>query len=146
MLAVILNGLLGRLRALLRASFYVPVLINSALSALLFRMLFNRDSGALNWFLGLFGLEAVNWLYDGRYALWVMIAVGFWQWTGHTMVYLLAALQTVDPVLRGFLTVIQFMACLCDQAHRAPSSSPSGYDPCRRRRLISARAPGSERK
>lgn len=98
-LAVILNGVLGRLRGILRASFYVPVLINTVVTALLFQMLFNQDSGALNWLLGLFGIEKVNWLYDGRYTLWVMIAAGFWQWTGYHMVYILAALQTVDPVL-----------------------------------------------
>ncbi|MGE5528147.1 MAG: carbohydrate ABC transporter permease [Patescibacteria group bacterium] len=98
-LAVILNGVLGRFRGILRASFYVPVLINTALTALLFQMLFNQDSGALNWVLGLFGLEKVNWLYDGRYTLWVMIAAAFWQWTGYHMVYILAALQVVDPAL-----------------------------------------------
>ncbi|MGE5599272.1 MAG: carbohydrate ABC transporter permease [Bacteroidota bacterium] len=98
-LAVILNGVLGRMRGLLRASFYVPVLINTALTALLFQMLFNQDSGVLNWLLGLFGLEKVNWLFDGRYTLWVMLAAAFWQWTGYHMVYILASLQVVDPAL-----------------------------------------------
>ena len=98
-LAVILNSMLGRLRGILRSSFYVPVLINTALTALLFQMLFNQDSGTINWFLGLFGLDKINWLYDGRYTLWVMIIAAFWQWTGYHMVYLLASLQVVDPTL-----------------------------------------------
>jgi len=98
-LAVILNGVLGRLRGLLRASFYVPVLINTALTALLFQMLFNQDSGLINWFLGLFGVGKINWLFDDRYTLPVMVAAAFWQWTGYHMVYLLASLQVVDPSL-----------------------------------------------
>ncbi|MCL6613359.1 MAG: sugar ABC transporter permease [Firmicutes bacterium] len=98
-LAVILNGITSRLRGLLRASFYVPVLINTALTALLFQMLFNQDSGAINWFLGLFGVKKINWLFDARYTLPVMVATSFWQWTGYHMVYLLAALQVVDPTL-----------------------------------------------
>ncbi len=98
-LAVILNGIVGRLRGLLRASFYVPVLINTVLTALLYQMLFNRDSGFINWFLGLFGVSKINWLFDAKYAFPVMIAASFWQWTGYHMVYILASLQVVDPAL-----------------------------------------------
>ncbi|MGQ9778669.1 MAG: carbohydrate ABC transporter permease [Bacillota bacterium] len=99
-LAVILNGITSRLRGLLRASFYVPVLINTVVAALIFRMLFNRDTGMINWFLGLLGLpNQTNWLFESRFSLWLMVAVAFWQWMGYHMVYLLASLQAIDPTL-----------------------------------------------
>lgn len=99
-LAVILNGITSRLRGLLRASFYVPVLINTVVAALIFRMLFNRDTGMINWFLGLLDLpNRTNWLFESRLSLWLMVVVAFWQWMGYHMVYLLASLQAIDPAL-----------------------------------------------
>jgi len=100
-LAVILNStIFGRFRGVLRASFYVPVLMNTVVAALLFRMMFLRDTGMVNWLLGVFGLPSnTNWLYESRLCIPLMIVVSFWQWTGYHMVYLLASLQSIDPVI-----------------------------------------------
>ncbi|NLY89940.1 MAG: sugar ABC transporter permease [Firmicutes bacterium] len=100
-LAVILNSkIFGRLRGYLRASFYVPVLMNTVVAALLFRMMFLRDTGMVNWLLGLLGLpDKINWLYEPNLSLLLMIVVSFWQWTGYHMVYLLASLQSINPTI-----------------------------------------------
>ena len=100
-LAVILNSkIFGRLRGALRASFYVPVLMNTVVAALLFRMMFLRDTGMVNWFLGVLGLpDKTNWLYEPKLSLLLMIIVSFWQWTGYHMVYLLASLQSINPTI-----------------------------------------------
>lgn len=101
LLAVILNSaLFGRLRGSLRASFYVPVLMNTVVAALLFRMMFLRDTGMVNWFLGVLGFpNKINWLYEPNLCLLLMILVSFWQWTGYHMVYLLASLQSINPTI-----------------------------------------------
>lgn len=97
-LAVILNGITGRLRGALRTSDDIPVLINTVVAALIFRMMFNRDTGLINWTLGRLGLpNNTNWLYDSAYSVPLMVAVAFWQWVGYHMVYLLASLQAIDP-------------------------------------------------
>lgn len=97
-LAVILNGISSRFRSALRTSFYVPVLINTVVAALVFRMMFNRDTGLINWIMGQIGLpNNTNWLYDSAYSVPLMVAVAFWQWVGYHMVYLLASLQAIDP-------------------------------------------------
>ncbi|MGE5552137.1 MAG: carbohydrate ABC transporter permease [Bacteroidota bacterium] len=99
-LAVILNNIATRFRGVLRAAFYVPVLINTVITSLIFRMLFNRDTGLINYALGLVGLpNQTNWIFDSSLSIWLMIAAAFWQWTGYHMVYLLAALQSVDPTV-----------------------------------------------
>jgi len=101
LLAVILNStIFGRIRGFLRASFYVPVLMNSVVAALLFRMLFNKDTGMVNWILGLLGLNNnIDWVFNPAYTMMLMIVVSFWQWTGYHMVYLLASLQAIDPTI-----------------------------------------------
>jgi ABC-type sugar transport system permease subunit len=99
LLAYILNHIpLQRLRVILRASFFFPVLINTVVIALLFRMLFNRDQGIINWVLGMLGFaNDTNWLMNSSYAIPVLVIVSFWQWTGFHMVYFLSQLQVISP-------------------------------------------------
>jgi ABC-type sugar transport system permease subunit len=99
-LAVILNNITERFRGILRASFYVPVLINTVVAALMFRMFFIRDTGVANWLLGILKLpNDINWLYDSNLCIPLMVIVSFWQWTGYHMVYLLASMQSIDPAI-----------------------------------------------
>ena len=99
-LAVVLNNISKRYRGILRATFYVPALINSVVVALIFRVLFNKDFGAINWVMGLMHLpNQTNWLNESTFSVGLMIAVSFWQWTGFHMVYFLSQLQTIDPVI-----------------------------------------------
>ncbi|HYD41123.1 MAG TPA: DUF805 domain-containing protein [Anaeromyxobacter sp.] len=113
-LAYILNTIpFFRTRAVLRAAFFVPCLINVVTISLLFRMFFLKDGiinhslGSLNRLLSpvleLFGASGfptqTEWLTHSQWALPLMIAVSFWQWTGFHMVYFLAQLQTIDPTL-----------------------------------------------
>lgn len=100
-LAYILNTIpFFRIRAVLRAAFFVPCLINTVTIAFLFRMFFNKDQGILNNVLGTLGLPSqTEWLMQSQWAIPLLIAVSFWQWTGFHMVYFLAQLQTIDPTL-----------------------------------------------
>ncbi len=101
LLAFYLNSMASkRYSSVLRASFFLPVLINTVIIALLFRMLFNRDQGIINWVLGLMGLpNQTEWLMNSSFAIPLLILVSFWQWTGFHMVYFLAQLQTIDVSL-----------------------------------------------
>ncbi len=100
-LAWVLNALpLPRIRGVLRAAFFLPVLINTVVTALLFRMFFNKDQGIINHLLAAVGLpHDVNWLMNSQWAIPLLVLVSFWQWTGFHMVYFLAQLQTIDPTL-----------------------------------------------
>ncbi|HET6440281.1 MAG TPA: sugar ABC transporter permease [Anaeromyxobacter sp.] len=100
-LAYVLNTIpFRRLRTALRAAFFLPVLINTVVIALLFRMFFNRDQGIVNQLLGALGLPShVDWLMNSQWALPLLVVVSFWQWTGFHTVYFLAQLQTIDPAL-----------------------------------------------
>jgi ABC-type sugar transport system permease subunit len=101
LLAYVLNTIpLPRIRTILRGAFFLPVLINTVVIALLFRMFFNKDQGIINHVLGLLHLPSnTDWLLHSEWAMPLLIIVSFWQWTGFHMVYFLAQLQTVDPTL-----------------------------------------------
>ena len=60
--------------------------------------------GPVNQVLGALGLvdQPIKFLSDPDVALWSVIGVQIWKATGHTMIYWLAALQTVPShLLRG---------------------------------------------
>jgi ABC-type sugar transport system permease subunit len=100
-LAYVLNTIpLFRIRAVLRAAFFLPCLINTVTIGLLFRMFFNKDQGIINHVMGVLHLPSqTDWLMHSQWAIPLLIAVSFWQWTGFHMVYFLAQLQTIDPTL-----------------------------------------------
>ena len=100
-LAYVLDAIpLVRIRTVLRAAFFLPVLLNTVVTALLFRMLFSKDQGIINHVLGLLGARSdTEWLMNSDWAIPLLVLVSFWQWTGFHMVYFLAQLQTIDPTL-----------------------------------------------
>ncbi len=99
-LAYILNNVPKKMQGFLRASFFFPVLMSSIGLALLFRMLFNKDTGIINWICGLVGLpNKIDWINNSSYTFPLILIVLFWQWMGYHMVYFLASLQSIDNSL-----------------------------------------------
>lgn len=93
-LAVLLNQKV-RGQRLFRTLFYMPSLVPSVASALLWSWVFNADSGVLNQALETLGLPAVKWLQDERFALSAFILMSLWSVGGPRMVIFLAGLQSV---------------------------------------------------
>ena len=91
-LAVLLNR---RLRAvgLFRTIFFLPSVVPIVATAIMWKLVFNRDSGLLNAILERLGLGAVTWLVDPT-AFYALIILTLWG-LGTGMVIMLAALQGV---------------------------------------------------
>ena len=70
-LAVLVNRPL-RARGLFRTLLYLPAVVPPVGAALTFKLIFDRDSGAANGALDVFGVNGVPWLAD-PYARWVLI-------------------------------------------------------------------------
>src|SRR5690625_3320239 len=51
-----------RLQSFYKSAIFVPTVLSLAVSAIVFLWIFNPISGALNHFLGLFGIPPVHWL------------------------------------------------------------------------------------
>jgi multiple sugar transport system permease protein len=92
LLALLLNRRM-RGRAVLRTLIYIPAVVPPVASALIWKVIFDRNSGAANRLLGLFGVNPVSWL-NGRTVFIVMIVVLLWA-LGSGIIIDLAALQTV---------------------------------------------------
>ena len=95
LLAVALNSKLIRGRGLFRTAFYVPEVTSAVVVAVIFRYLFDRDTGIVNYALNLFGVENIAWLQDPFWAKVSFVLLSGWWSQGYHMIIFLAALQTI---------------------------------------------------
>ena len=93
-LALLLNRALPA-RGLLRALFYVPVVVSAAAGGIVARWIFNEGFGVANRLLGYAGLPAVPWQTSGPAAMASIIIMSIWSTLGFVMVVYLAGLQGV---------------------------------------------------
>ncbi|ROO90540.1 carbohydrate ABC transporter membrane protein 1 (CUT1 family) [Actinocorallia herbida] len=80
-------------RAFYRAAFFLPSVVPPVATAIAFKALFARDTGAVNGVLGLAGAEAVTWT-EGPHMTAVLVCLALWG-VGSFMTISLAALQDV---------------------------------------------------
>ncbi len=95
-LAVMLNRRLPVLmRNLYRSIFFFPVLIAHTYIAVIWRFLYQQDTGVINYYLGLFGVEPIPWLSNVHWAMAAIIILDVWKNTGFAMLVFLAGLQSI---------------------------------------------------
>jgi multiple sugar transport system permease protein len=95
-LAVMLNRRLPILmRNLYRSIFFFPVLIAHTYIAVIWRFLYQQDTGVINYYLGIFGVEPIPWLSNAHWAMAAIIILDVWKNTGFAMLVFLAGLQSI---------------------------------------------------
>jgi multiple sugar transport system permease protein len=97
-LALLLNSDL-RLKGFTRVLALIPWAMPPVVIAIVWRMIYNPNSGPLNAALESVGIPGVNWLGDFRTALPAVIIVGVWAGMPQTTVLLLAGMQSIAPEL-----------------------------------------------
>src|SRR5712692_1767600 len=98
-LAAVLNAGFLKLQGLWRALIFMPNITSMVAAGYTFRLILDKDSGALNHGLALLHLAAVPWLDD---VWWARISLGLlmiWAWLGYNTVIMLAGLQTIPKEL-----------------------------------------------
>jgi raffinose/stachyose/melibiose transport system permease protein len=96
-IALLLNRKLRGLK-LFRTLGFIPVILSSVVVALTWSLIYNSETGLLNEFLRLFGLDswAQNWLGDMKYAMLSVCVTIIWQFIGLYLMIFLAALQNIS--------------------------------------------------
>ncbi|UWX96930.1 sugar ABC transporter permease [Arthrobacter zhaoxinii] len=94
-LALLLNSDL-RLKGLTRVLALIPWAMPPVVIAIVWRMIYNPNSGPLNGALEAVGIPGVNWLGDFSTALPAVIVVGVWAGIPQTTVLLLAGMQSIS--------------------------------------------------
>lgn len=78
-----------------RVAWFTPVVVSYVVVAILWAWLYNYDWGLVNVGLRAIGLSgwAHSWLGDPGTALWALIFVDVWKWTGFNLIVCLAAIH-----------------------------------------------------
>lgn len=99
--AVMLNGGLRKLNAVYRAVFFIPSLVSVVVAGTIFRLIFaGSPRSALNMVLAALGLPVMDWILGGAaQAMFLMVMLAVWRWTGVNIVYFMAGLQTIPEEL-----------------------------------------------
>jgi multiple sugar transport system permease protein len=98
LLAYLLHRIPERGAGVFRIIYYLPKMTPSVAAASIFLLLLNGNSGAINGFLGIFGIDGPQWLIDPDWMKPSIIIIGLWSVSG-TMLILLAALKNVPQDL-----------------------------------------------
>jgi multiple sugar transport system permease protein len=93
LVAVLLNRNI-RGMGFFRTAFYLPAVTSAVATALVWNMIYGRDTGILNYLLGLFHLPSVCWLCTDHAMLSVVI-VNIWGAIGEGMIIFLAGLTAI---------------------------------------------------
>lgn len=100
LLAMVLNSPRLPLRNLFRTVYFLPVVTTTAIVGVVMQFVFDPASGPFTAFLKMLGAKGgVDFLGDSGTALVTAAAVYVWKFFGITMVYWLAALQTIPNEL-----------------------------------------------
>lgn len=98
-LAHVLNHARLRFAAFFRMSILVPYITSVAATAIVFAQIFDRDYGILNWLLGLFGVQHIDFVQSGWGSYVLIASMVAWRWFGFTTLLYLAALQAIPREL-----------------------------------------------
>ncbi|MBB6730946.1 carbohydrate ABC transporter permease [Cohnella zeiphila] len=82
-------------KGLMRTIVYLPVIISPLIMGYIFYFFFQYDGGALNDIWTLLQLEPIDWLANGRRAVWIITLVNTYQYMGVAMIIYLGGLQSV---------------------------------------------------
>jgi len=93
--ALLLHARLARARAVFRTALFAPVVTTVVAVAVIWRYLFHGRYGFLNYVLGWFGIDAIDWLGDPRWSIPALIVFAVWKNFGSNMIIFLAGLQSI---------------------------------------------------
>jgi arabinosaccharide transport system permease protein len=97
-LAAVINSKIGspRVKAVFKSAMFVPALTSIVVAGIIFRLMFSEtESGLMNQFIGIFGIEPVRWLRQDLGGLTALLLLALWRYTGVNILYFLAGMQAI---------------------------------------------------
>ena len=85
--------------AWIRTAYFLPVVTSTIAVALVWQWIYSPESGLLNQFIGLFGMEPQRWLNNPTLAMPSIVAMSVWQGLGTDVIIFLAGLQAIPTEL-----------------------------------------------
>ncbi|MCS7053852.1 MAG: sugar ABC transporter permease [Ignavibacterium sp.] len=97
--ALLLNSKLTKFKSLFRLAYFLPVVTTLVAVAIVWRFIYHPNFGILNFFLGLIGINPIDWLGDPFWAMPSIIILAVWKNFGYNMIIFIAGLQNIPEEL-----------------------------------------------
>lgn len=97
--ALLLNSKLTKFKSLFRLAYFLPVVTTLVAVAIVWRFIYHPNFGILNFFLGLIGVNPIDWLGDPFWAMPSIIIMAVWKNFGYNMIIFIAGLQNIPEEL-----------------------------------------------
>ena len=95
-LAIMLSLPVRHLSWFHRLLIFVPIVISSAVTGVLFRWIYHPVVGYINYMLSIVGIAGPNWLSDADWALVAVMGAVVWRQLGFNVIIALAGLQNIN--------------------------------------------------
>ncbi len=97
--ALLVNHRRVRCKGFFRSVYFMPVVTTLVAVAVVWRYLYHPRYGLLNYALGFFGIDPIDWLGDPRWAMPAIILMAIWKNFGFNMIIFIAGLQNIPERL-----------------------------------------------
>jgi multiple sugar transport system permease protein len=97
--AMMLHSKLLRFKAIFRLTYFIPVVTTLVAVAIVWRFIYHPKYGILNYFLGLFGVNPIDWLGNPDWAMPAIILLAVWKNFGYNMIIFIAGLENIPQHL-----------------------------------------------
>ncbi len=97
--ALMLNSKLIKFKSIFRLAFFTPVVTTLVAVAVVWRFIYHPRFGLMNYFLGFFGINAIDWLGNPHWAMPALIILAVWKNFGYNMIIFIAGLQNIPEEL-----------------------------------------------
>lgn len=81
--------------SLLKVSIYIPTIISSVITSIIFVLIYDYSGGLLNWVLSQFNIEPIPWVGDPAWALVAIAVPAIWLGMGLTSLIMVAAMVDI---------------------------------------------------
>lgn len=94
-IATLIHSVSEKWKNFYRAAFFLPTVTSAIIFAMIWRWLYDYNYGLLNWVIGWFGIDKVNWLGDPGWSMWAVILAAIGAGPGANILIYLAGLSRV---------------------------------------------------
>lgn len=109
--ALLVDSRLARFKSFFRAVYFAPVVTTLVAVAVVWRYIYHPRYGLLNYVLGWFGFDPIDWLGDPVWAMPAIIILAVWKNFGYNMVIFVAGLQAIPHELHEAAEIDGAGAC-----------------------------------
>ncbi|MDP3683557.1 MAG: sugar ABC transporter permease [Ignavibacteria bacterium] len=103
--AMLLNAKLVKFKGIFRLSYFMPVVTTLIAVAIVWRFIYHPRFGLLNYLLGFFQINPVDWLGDPFWAMPAIVLMSVWKNFGYNMIIFIAGLNNIPSDLYEAATI-----------------------------------------